>query len=44
MYCKYFVLKIYLRKKQLIIRVNIIVIETNNLNIANKIVIITKTK
>jgi len=33
-----------LRKKQLTIKVNIIVVEINNLEIANRIVIIAKTK
>jgi len=38
------VLKIYLRKKQLIAKANIIVVEINNLEIANKIVTTTKLK
>ncbi len=37
-------LKIYLRKKQLIAKANIIVVEINNLEIANKIVTTTKLK
>ncbi len=44
MYCKYFVLKTYLYKRQLITRVNFIVVETNNLEIANRIAITTKIK
>jgi len=38
------VLKIYLRKRQLTTKTNIIVVKINNLEIANRIVIITKIK
>ena len=34
--------KTYLRKRQLIAKTNIITVEINNLEIANKIIIITK--
>ncbi len=44
MYCKHFVLKTYLRKKQLTTKANIIVVEINNSKIANRIITTTKTK
>jgi len=40
----YLILKIYLYKKQLIARTNIIFIERNNLIIVNRIAKIAKTK
>ncbi len=44
MCCEYLVLKTYIRKKQLIIRANIIVVEASNSKISNRIIITTKTK
>ncbi len=43
-YCKHFVLKIYLRKKQLTTKTNIIIVKIDNLEIVNKIVIIAKIR
>jgi len=44
MCCKHFILKTYLRKKQSIMRVEIIVVNISNLKIANKIVTIIKAR
>jgi len=44
MCCEHSILKIYLCKRQLTIRVEVIIINANNLKIANKIVTTIKAK
>ncbi len=43
-YCEHSISKTYLRKRQSIAKVEIIVVDINNLRIANKIVTTTKAK
>jgi len=44
MCCEHFVLKTYFRKRQSITRVKVIVVDINNLKIANKIITTTKAR
>jgi len=44
MRCEHFILKTYLREKQSTTRIEIIVINANNLKITNKIVTIAKAR
>ncbi len=44
MCCEYLVSKTYLCERQLITKVNVVVVKISNLEIANKIVKTTKTK